>query len=115
MDSFSNLSRPQRSFRHLGRLIVVAISSMIASHAFASSFTLESTTVVLDEREGQVAFNVKNDGDTPLLLVSKVDNLDDSNLAGRILISPPITRVDPGQSQQVNYSLKKGAPIDHEV
>ena len=33
----------------------------------------------------------------------------------RILIYPPITRIDAGQSQQVNFVLRKGKPLTHEV
>lgn len=100
---------------HHCRAILLAVTAFSTLQAVAATFTLESTTVILDEREAQVAFNVKNDGDKPLLLVSRLDNLDGGNFAGRILISPPITRIDPGQSQQVNYSLKKGPPLDREV
>ncbi|WP_430390128.1 fimbria/pilus chaperone family protein [Dyella sp. 20L07] len=104
------------SFRHcLGRAALFVACTLGVSQAMAATFTLESTTVVLEEREGKVAFNIKNDGEQPLLLVSKVENLDDANVAGRILISPPITRIDPGMSQQVNYVLKKGESLDREV
>jgi fimbrial chaperone protein len=109
------LTRPNALVRRLSRAALIAASAFAVSHAMAATFALESTTVILDERETQVAFNVKNEGDQPLLLVTKVDNLDDSKLAGRILISPPITRIDPGMSQQVNFSLKKGEPLDREV
>jgi fimbrial chaperone protein len=116
MKNFFLFTRPGAyARRQMGRAALIAASAFAASHAVAATFTLESTTVVLDERDGRTAFNVKNDGDQPLLLVSKLDNLDDSNLAGQILISPPITRIDPGQSQQVNYLLKKGPPLDREV
>ncbi|EPE3624124.1 fimbria/pilus periplasmic chaperone [Serratia marcescens] len=33
----------------------------------------------------------------------------------RILLYPPITRIDAGQSQQVNFVLRKGEPLTHEV
>ncbi|MXN74132.1 fimbria/pilus periplasmic chaperone [Burkholderia sp. 4701] len=88
---------------------------MLGFQANAATFTLESTTVVLDEQERRVAFNVKNDGAEPILLVSKLDDLnDDEKMSQQILVAPPIARIDPGQSQQVNFALKKGVKLDHE-
>ncbi|KVK89283.1 fimbrial protein [Burkholderia ubonensis] len=101
---------------HIGLAATIAAGVVLnASQAQASTFALESTTVILDEREGRTAFNVKNTGEKPLLLLSKVEDLDDGNLSGRILVSPPITRIDPGQSQQVNYVLKKGTTLNQEA
>lgn len=88
---------------------------LVMPNAFASTFRLQSNTVILDEREGRVSFNVRNLGQHPMLLVTRVEDLDDQDLSARVLVSPPITRVDPGQSQQVNFVLKKGAPLQREV
>ncbi|WP_176091188.1 fimbria/pilus chaperone family protein [Burkholderia ambifaria] len=94
---------------------LLAVAAAFSLHAHASTFTLESTTVIFDEREQRVAFNVKNDGESPILLVSKLEDLEaDSKISQRILIAPPIARIDPGQSQQVNYALKKGTKLGRE-
>nr|WP_311528472.1 fimbria/pilus chaperone family protein [uncultured Ralstonia sp.] len=103
------------SFFKLALCALAAGSAFCVSAANASTFTLQSTTVVLPEQDSRVAFNVKNDGQSPILLVTKLDNLEDETFAGRVLVAPPITRIDPGQSQQVNFVLKKGAPLDREV
>lgn len=80
-----------------------------------ASFKLESTGIILSESDGRVSFNIQNTSSEPLLLVTKLIDLDNSNLSKQILISPPITRIDAGQSQQVNFVLKKTAPLTHEV
>lgn len=73
-----------------------------------ASFQLETMTVILDAGEGRKVFNVKNTGNSPILLSTKVEELDGSTkLAGDIMISPPIVRIEPQQSQQINFILKK--------
>lgn len=61
------------------------------------------------------AFTVKNIGTEPLLLATKVTDLDNKQYSKQILISPPITRIDGGQSQQINFVLKKGEPLSQEI
>ncbi|AHG18589.2 fimbrial protein [Chania multitudinisentens RB-25] len=87
---------------------------LLATQAQAS-FKLESTTIILNESEGRVSFNIQNMSSAPILLVSKLIDLDNNNLSKQILISPPITRIDAGQSQQINFVLKQGTPLTHEV
>lgn len=102
--------------RSLLACLLAAASLLALPAAMAATFALESTTVILEESEGQTAFGVTNHGDQPLLLVTRLEELGGGPpMAGRILISPPITRIDPGQSQQVNFSLKQGAPLQREV
>lgn len=80
-----------------------------------ASFQLESTGVVLTESEGRVSFNISNSSSEPILLASKLEDLDKTGMSKNVLISPPITRIDAGQSQQVNFVLKKGVTLTHEV
>lgn len=80
-----------------------------------ASFQLESTGIVLTESEGRVSFNISNSSSEPILLASKLEDLDKSGMSKNVLISPPITRIDAGQSQQVNFVLKKGVPLTHEI
>lgn len=89
-------------------------SAVVAAPAMASTFKLQSNTVILEEREGRSSFNVTNTGKEPILLVSKVESLVEENMAGNVLVIPAVTRIDPGQSQIVNFSLKKGVKLDRE-
>lgn len=92
---------------------VFLILSGISGNAIAA-FQLESMGIVLEESAGRTSFTIKNTSPEPILLVSKVEDLDDKNLSKSILVSPPITRIDAGQSQQVNFVLKKGLKLDKE-
>lgn len=94
--------------------LALALGMTTAVPAMASTFQLQSNTIILEEREGRTAFNIKNPGTQPILLVSKVEDLDDEGMAGNVIVTPAVTRIDPGQSQLVNFALKKGVKLDHE-
>ncbi|AHM74121.1 fimbria/pilus chaperone family protein [Yersinia hibernica] len=93
-------------------LLVLMSCWSVASYA---SFKLESTTVILKESEGRASFTIDNTSANPILLVTKLTDIDGKDFSKQILISPPVTRIDGGQSQQVNFVLKKGTVLDSEV
>ncbi|WP_447873186.1 fimbria/pilus chaperone family protein [Serratia fonticola] len=93
-------------------LSLFLIGSIFSAQA---SFQLESTGIVLKENEGRVSFNVNNTSLEPILLASKLEDLDKKEVSKNIIISPPIIRIDAGQSQQVNFVLKKGSNLKHET
>ncbi|BEM64670.1 fimbrial protein [Serratia marcescens] len=80
-----------------------------------ASFQLESMGVVLEESTGRVNFSIKNTSAEPILLATRVEDLDDKGFSKSVLVSPPISRIDAGQSQQVNFVLKQGVSLPHEV
>lgn len=100
-----------KSFLIFNVLVLLSCWSL-ASNA---SFKLESTTVILKESEGRASFTIDNTSANPILLVTKLIDIDGKDFSKQILISPPVTRIDAGQSQQVNFVLKKGAVLDNEV
>lgn len=88
---------------------------MISANVMAS-FQLETMTVILDAGENRKVFNVKNTGSEPILLSTKVEDLEGSTkLAGDIMITPPIIRIEPHESQQINFILKNGVKLSDEV
>ncbi|HGM5456829.1 TPA: fimbria/pilus chaperone family protein [Serratia marcescens] len=99
--------------RRLAHSLIVG--GMLLSCAANASFQLESTGIILSEQDGRISFDIRNTSSSPILLASKLEDLDPTGLSKRILISPPITRIDAGQSQQVNFVLRKGEPLTHEV
>jgi fimbrial chaperone protein len=90
------------------------VMSVASLSAMASSFRLQSPTVVLNEADGRTPFTVTNTGSEPILLLTKVEDLGDQQLAKDVLVTPAVTRIEPGESQFVNFSLKKGVRLDHE-
>lgn len=93
---------------------VTVLSAAAVMPVSATSFTLESNTIVLKQAEGRVAFTVTNPGNEPILLLSRLTDLDDAALAGSVLVSPAVTRIDPGQSQVVLFQLKDSVVLDRE-
>jgi P pilus assembly chaperone PapD len=96
-------------------LASVVVGSCLFVSGASASFQLESTGVVLNEQEGRVSFDIRNTSSAPLLLATTLEDLGKDRLSQRLLVSPPITRIDAGQSQQVNFVLRKGEPLTHEV
>lgn len=92
-------------------LLILLSSWTAVSYA---SFKLESTTVILQESEARTSFTIDNISTNPILLVTKLTDLDGKSFSKQILISP-VTRINAGQSQQVNFVLKKGTVLDNEV
>ncbi|WP_368882803.1 fimbria/pilus chaperone family protein [Proteus mirabilis] len=88
---------------------------LLISHFSHASFQLETMTVILDSEEPRKIFNVKNTGSEPILLSTKVNDLDNQHeIAKNIIITPPITRIEPDQSQNINFILKDGIKFDDE-
>jgi fimbrial chaperone protein len=86
----------------------------VALPAMASSFRLQSTTVVMDERDGRTSFNVTNTGSDPILLLTQLEDLGNEQMAKNVLVTPAVTRIDPDQSQIIHFTLKQGVKLDRE-
>lgn len=109
------LKREVNTMRNRVKTLLVA-GLLVLSWGAHASFQLETMTVILDTGESRKVFNVKNTSKEPILLSTKVSNLEGGdNLAQDVMVSPPITRIEPEQSQQINFVLKKGVDIDHEA
>jgi fimbrial chaperone protein len=100
--------------KHALSLAAALVMSAASLSAMASSFRLQSPTVVLNEADGRTPFTITNTGNEPILLLTKVEDLGDQTLAKDVLVTPAVTRIEPGESQFVNFTLKKGVKLDHE-
>ncbi|BDU20374.1 fimbria/pilus chaperone family protein [Dyella sp. GSA-30] len=105
MDWRTSLSLAQR---------FVVLFLFVTANGHAATFALEAGSVLLYEDEGRAAFNVTNTGDDPILVISKVKNLKEDDIADRLLVTPPITRIEPRQSQLIHYVLREGEALQEE-
>jgi len=98
-------------------IINILVGSVVAiSHLTHASFQLETMTVILDASEQRKVFNVRNTGKEPILLATQVTDIDGgSKISQHVMVSPPITRIEPQQSQQINFVLKNGVNISNET
>lgn len=77
----------------------------ISSHANASGMKLETSVVVVNTDEGEGVMTLKNTDPTPVLLSSSVENLP-GDTEDSLVVTPPVVRVNPGDSQTVRFMLK---------
>ena len=86
------------------------VTSLIVTGAHAAGMIPETTVVILNEVNGEATINIKNSDSRPALLYSQilpVEN-DDENL---IVLTPPVARVDPGETQAIRFLLQTTEPL----
>lgn len=96
-------------------LSAVALSCL----AFASLSTMaagmvpQTPVVIVDEGTGDATLIVKNTDDQPALLYSSIEHIAEDP-APILLLTPPVIRVEAGQSQQVRFVLHSETPLTTE-
>ncbi|MBU5412412.1 fimbria/pilus chaperone family protein [Serratia ureilytica] len=105
----------KHAMERFARTVSGALLMMGLMQPAQAAFQLESMGIILEESTGRVNFSVKNTSSEPLLLATTVGDLDDKTFSKSVLVSPPIARIEAGQSQQVNFVLKQGTALPHEV
>lgn len=98
------------------RKTLMAASLCLLSGIAQASFQLETMTVIVDAEEPRKVFSVKNTGKEPILLSTQVSDIEGGEaLAQDVMVSPPIIRIEPEESQQINFVLKKGIDLPAEA
>jgi P pilus assembly chaperone PapD len=89
--------------------LILPFSMSGFSSAHASGMSPSKTVLLIDEGEGEATINVTNTDTTPSLLVSAVYNLegDEEDI---LLVSPPMARVEAGETQSVRFILEHKEP-----
>ncbi|QQX56983.1 fimbria/pilus chaperone family protein [Pseudomonas chlororaphis] len=100
---------------HQHRLIITAFISctfsLLAPHAaYAAGMIPETSVVILDESVGETTINIKNSDASPALLYSSIENLNDDK-ENLIVLTPPVARVEPGETQAVRFLLNSPTPL----
>lgn len=93
-------------------LLLVTLS-MFSLASQASGVLPESTVVIINEAQKGGSINVKNTEAVAVLLYTKVVELPDDP-APRLIVTQPVVRLEPGQSQRVRFVLNTAAPLQHE-
>ncbi len=78
--------------------------------AVADGMQPETTVVVLYEEEGEATINIKNTDAGPALLHSVVEHVPE-DLEPLLIVTPPITRVEAGDTQLVRFISTLKAPL----
>lgn len=94
------------------KITVVYLSCLVpiffAHYAQASGMKLETSVVVVNTEEGEGVMTLKNTDPSPVLLYSSVENLP-GDKEESLIVTPPVVRVNPGDSQTVRFMLKTPA------
>lgn len=70
----------------------------------------ETTVVILYEEDGEATINIKNTDAGPALLHSVVENIPE-DLEPLLIVTPPITRVEAGDTQLVRFISTLKTPL----
>lgn len=106
----------KRAFLGLGLLL----SACLVIGQAQASIVITGTRVVYDAAQREVTVKLNNDGQSPMLVQSWID---EGNLqatpdtsAAPFVLTPPIARIDPnkGQALRVRFTGQKALPQDRE-
>ncbi len=78
--------------------------------AAADGMLPETTVVLLYEEQGEATINIKNTDATPALLHSVVANVPE-DVEPLLIVTPPITRVEAGETQLVRFISTLKEPL----
>ncbi len=93
-------------------LLLVALS-IFATQSHASGVLPESSAVIIDEAQKGGSINVKNTEKVPVLLYTRIVELPDDPTP-RLIVTQPVARLEPGQSQRVRFVLNSNTPLQSE-
>ncbi|WP_439898756.1 fimbria/pilus chaperone family protein [Pseudomonas costantinii] len=87
-----------------------SVCVFFAAVAVADGMQPETTVVVLYEEDGEATINIKNTDAGPALLHSVVENVPE-DLEPLLIVTPPITRVEAGDTQLVRFISTLKEPL----
>jgi len=97
-------------FRSLFIGVLFFFLGVFWSAARADGMQPETTVVILYEEEGEASIQIKNTDGGPALLHSAVESIPE-DLEALVVITPPVIRVDAGESQLVRFLSANGEPL----
>lgn len=98
-------------FRNL--LLATLAHFLFFSNAVAGTLRLETSVVVVNADTGEGTLSIKNEDTIPLLLITKLENLPEDP-ESMLLVTPPVARIEPTNSQVVRFLLKKNTTLKTE-
>ncbi|MBY8931473.1 fimbria/pilus periplasmic chaperone [Pseudomonas sp. Wu6] len=78
--------------------------------AVADGMLPETTVIVLNEEQGEATINIKNTDAAPALLHSVIENVPE-DMEPLLIVTPPIARVEAGETQLVRFISTLKAPL----
>lgn len=91
-------------------LLSVSACLCLATVAVADGMLPETSVVILYEEQGEATINIKNTDAAPALLHSVVENVPE-DVEPLLIVTPPITRVEAGETQLVRFIATLKSPL----
>lgn len=92
------------------RLFGVSLCLCFVGVATADGMLPETSVVILYEEQGEATINIRNTEARPALLHSVVENVPE-DVEPLLIVTPPITRVDAGETQLVRFIATLKEPL----
>lgn len=99
------------SFRNTALAFALLLSPF---SIFAAGMVPETSLLVIDEATHSGTMNIKNTDSVPALLYTTVVDLPDDNNGIKLVVTQPVVRLEPGQTQQLRFILQNNAPLETE-
>ncbi|MNJ42703.1 putative fimbrial chaperone protein [compost metagenome] len=96
----------KRLKKNLLGMLIGSFTVLAAPVVLATGMQPETSVVILYEAEGETSINIKNTDGTPALLYSVIENIPEDG-ESLVILTPPLTRVEPGETQLVRF-LRQG-------
>lgn len=91
-----------------------AIAMLFVSEAVsAAGMVPESSVVIVDQGDGEGSINVKNTDNTPLLLITSLEDIKEDK-DQLLIVTPPTARVEAGKSQRIRFMMREKTPLKTE-
>ncbi|WP_186200154.1 fimbria/pilus chaperone family protein [Burkholderia gladioli] len=91
-------------------LSCIPLALAIAGPASAAGVVPESSVVLVDEKTGEGTMTVQNTDTEPVLLYTTIENISEDP-EDLVVATPPMARLEPGQSQLVRFLLTGKQPL----
>lgn len=78
--------------------------------SMAAGMVPETSLLLVDEADKSSSIDIKNTDSHPSLLYTNVVDLPDDK-GTHLIVTQPVTRVEPGQTQQLRFILQTDAPL----
>ena len=88
----------------------LSVCLCLCGMAVADGMQPETTVVILNEEDGEATLNIKNTDPGAALLHSVIQNIPE-DLESLLIVTPPITRVEAGDTQLVRFIMTAKAPL----
>lgn len=106
----SAFAMQQEQVRGLACLALLALACTALPTARASGMLPETSVVIVNEADGEASMNVKNTDAAATLLYTSIQNLPEDK-EPLLVVSPPVARVEPDQTQLVRFILQLKEPL----